>query len=182
MDFIFHKHFSMGLLWQQGRHNPVSGFTLIELLVVTGIIGILTTMSVASLTGVREKVNDARRVSDVRQLSSLIQHEDITLSAPVNIQGCDGSAADKTLTTACTGPSGISEFSKFKDPARLTGDTPCSRNSAITCGYGITKNDGSRQGATNNYQICFYLEEGIAGMTKGLNSIINGGTFRTGCQ
>lgn len=49
------------------------GFTLIELLVVISIIGILSTLAVVSLNTSRAKARDARRVSDLKAVSTALE-------------------------------------------------------------------------------------------------------------
>ncbi len=50
------------------------GFTLIELLVVITIIGVLATFSVATLNNAREKSRDSRRISDIKQIQTALEH------------------------------------------------------------------------------------------------------------
>lgn len=48
-------------------------FTLIELLVVIAIIGILSTVVLVSLQGVRARARDARRLSDIKQIQTALE-------------------------------------------------------------------------------------------------------------
>jgi prepilin-type N-terminal cleavage/methylation domain-containing protein len=49
------------------------GFTLIELLVVISIIGILATLLIANIGGVRARARDARRKNDISQIQKALE-------------------------------------------------------------------------------------------------------------
>ncbi len=49
------------------------GFTLIELLVVIAIIALLSTLAVVALGSARKKANDAKRVSDIKQVQTALE-------------------------------------------------------------------------------------------------------------
>jgi len=50
-----------------------SGFTLIELLVALGIIGIILSLTVVSLSGVRQSARNAERISDIKQIQAALE-------------------------------------------------------------------------------------------------------------
>ncbi|MEN9852255.1 MAG: hypothetical protein RI996_198 [Candidatus Parcubacteria bacterium] len=73
--------------------NKTQGFTLIELLVVIAIIGILSSVVIASLNSVRGKANDARRISDIRQIKAAVNsYANDNGSYPSGV-GCIGQAS-----------------------------------------------------------------------------------------
>jgi general secretion pathway protein G len=56
-----------------GARGVAKGFTLIELLVVITIIGILSSITIASLNVSRAKGRDAARISDIKQLQLTLE-------------------------------------------------------------------------------------------------------------
>jgi prepilin-type N-terminal cleavage/methylation domain-containing protein len=76
------------------------GFTLIELLVVIAIIGLLSTLAVVSLNSARLKARDARRQSDLRQISTAMElYRTQTDSYPIS----SGVACDTTDAATIAG-------------------------------------------------------------------------------
>ncbi len=55
------------------KNNSQKGFTLIELLVVISIIGILSSVVLASLNSARAKARDTKRLSDLREVQKALE-------------------------------------------------------------------------------------------------------------
>ncbi len=176
-DF-FHTRFFNILKPKTYNLKPSGGFTLIELLVVVAIIGILSTVVFATIGGTRGRARDAKRLAEVKEMQLILAVLDTSsTSGNVILAGC---GAANALTTACSG--NAIELASFADPS--TPGTACTSASAATCGYSISKADGSAGATSGNYRICFYLEDpASAGLTGSLHNLksTTGGSINSGC-
>ena len=151
------------------------GFTLIELLVTISIIGLLSTMAVFSLNSARTKARDAKRMSDMKMLSTAMEIyasdkgtyvDGFTgCAAKGHINSCDDImyAGDVLLSTA-----------SLKDPADVT--DVCVFDSASACEYHLFENIE----AGWDWSVCFYLEKGAGIYGSGMHAIGPGGVVVDG--
>lgn len=81
-------------------------FTLVELLVVIAIIGLLATLSVIALNSARAKSRDAKRVTDVKQISTALElFFNDAGRYPTNLEWASGSLEYNGQTYLTTIPS-----------------------------------------------------------------------------
>jgi prepilin-type N-terminal cleavage/methylation domain-containing protein len=102
------------------------GFTLIELLVVIAIIGILSSVVLASLNSARESSRDARRQTDLQQIS---------LAMELYYDSC-GRYPGSLDTSASDGCSGSTTFGDFM------GTIPTDPQDDSDYGYDATDSSG----------------------------------------
>ena len=143
------------------------GFSLIELLIVIAIIGILSAVVLSSLGTAREKARDARRLSEVKDMTKLLIVESDT--GNVVLSGCTAAHA---ATALCSAPGGVSSFINYEDPGHTASTVPCNGTPAGVCDYSISTEAGLAGAGTEDFQICFYLENGAGGLSAGLNSAV----------
>ena len=88
-------------------YRNIKGFTLIELLVVIAVIGILSTMAIIALGSARTKSRDAKRVADLKQISTALElfYDDHGYYPTIITPGNNLTSVDGTRTYLSTIPS-----------------------------------------------------------------------------
>jgi prepilin-type N-terminal cleavage/methylation domain-containing protein len=122
-----------------------SGFTLVEMLIVIGIIGILTSVIIASTTVSRAKARDTKRISDMKEIQlGLALYYDVNKVYPAgsDITAVNILVTQKYLPDIPTDPSGVTyEYmvtnGKYCIGVKLESEIP---NDSATC---TSKSSGS---------------------------------------
>lgn len=141
----------MRLLKNRNFNNKPSGFTLIELIVVIGIIALLSVLASISLSNIREKGRDTKRLSDMDSLRTALELVKAKQSSYSKNLGCEAN----DLVAGCLNGAlqeTISNIKNFKDPV---GVTPCLAASQDVCNYRLAEL------TPDNYVVYFFLEEGV---------------------
>jgi len=134
------------------------GFTLVELLVVVAIIGLLSTLAVISLNGVRERARDTKRLSDIDAISKaleLVKTEEggyIDSGCPAGLVHLCAAEDDEKLTTY------LPTLQNIKDP--LNADAACI--TAVACNAGDCGYTFKIMPTKDTYKVYFNLETGVA--------------------
>ncbi|HUW24057.1 MAG TPA: type II secretion system protein [Patescibacteria group bacterium] len=100
------------------------GFTLIELLVVISIIGVLATLLISNMTGVRERARDAQRKSDfieIQKALEMYKHDQPKPAYPPDTDwdtmatALEGTGGTVYMRAVPTDPANIGEYAYHYD-------------------------------------------------------------------
>ncbi len=169
------------------------GFTLVELLVVIAIIGLLATVGVVSLNQARAKARDAKRLSDVKQISKALelylsgpQQYPVGLNDPALVldggclsekkglqaaAACALTAADNILINPIAKSPNISSSDFYNYRAYLEQNPPTTGNG--TACTAVTANP-----TCLSYGIQFSLETSVSGLSAGAHCMTATGIFK----
>lgn len=137
------------------------GFTLIELLVVIAIIALLSTLAVVALSSARQKSRDAKRLSDMKQLSTALElYFNDQGSYPVVTSLVLGGTGAK-----CLGPSGFADACATQPVYMVT----------VPANPTPGGSDYTYTGTATAFSVGFDLEGAAGGFPLGHHTASNGG-------
>lgn len=155
------------------------GFTLIELLVVVSIIGVLSTMAVASYQSVRMSSRDVKRVSDLRQIQVAIElyfeaHSTYPYDREVGVNGVLlGLASTKVLSDSGFG-------AEVDGTPYMIGVPRNPSPGGVEYVYRSINKDGTDCNdvrGCDGYALLFSLEKGAGNFEAGPHALTTSGSF-----
>ncbi|MEI7620521.1 MAG: FISUMP domain-containing protein [Candidatus Falkowbacteria bacterium] len=145
-----------------------TAFTLIELLVVIAIIGILATISVLALSNARAKSRDAKRVGDIKQVSTALE---LFFNDNNRYPTLDEWSTGQIYSTSSAG---TSTYMQIIPSAPTPSDGACNDNQNLV-NY-TPAVDGS------SYSISFCLGNTTGTLTPGPKCLTPGGIMEADCS
>ena len=160
-------------MFQFHNHKEQEGFTLIELLVVISIIGLLSTVVLASLNTARVKARDAQRIAALKEIKKAIE-----LYASDHGGQYPGYLSTPTLATNEI-PGSVAGDTRETTYMRSSGGL--TEGSPGGCGYGSPDSTGSPDPTTHTYYrpgIWCKFEHALSPYLKSLpRTVLKGSTY-----
>jgi len=156
------------------------GFTLLELLVVITIVGFISVLAIASMTSVRAKSRDSKRLTDIKQIQAALNlyytdkrmYPRISTATNATVLGV--ASARQCLNTSVNGFTTLGCSGAFMaDIPRDPGSNPANNRQY----YYVRAAETVTGQGPQNYYLRFYLESGVGQHPKGTNYITPNGSI-----
>jgi len=133
-----------------------AGFSLMELLVFVAIVGLLATLSIASLESARQKARDVKRTADIKQFMTVL-----------DIYFNDNNSYPEEFTPIVLGDANYSCFDEdgFVAVCDANGKTYIKNVPSNPTPKGANYTYASSSGDT--YELTFQLERGVGDIVEG---------------
>ncbi|GEM_PF-1404552 len=143
------------------------GFTLVELLVAIGIIGILATVITISVTQVRARGRDTKRMSDINVIKKGLEayaaqrngypgvDQEVEIGKSTAMTLCDVPTGFVAKEADCTGATYIKQLPEDQKPNYKGYKYISKGDEGATC--------AAADGPCTSYELSFWLEKGAQG-------------------